>query len=61
MRQVHELTHVRRSPKNWIYFLRTFLEKVKPDFIKIKEGKLDDSVSNATKIVYCADTGDMKF
>ena len=33
----------------------------KPDFIKVKEGKLDDSVSNATKIVYCADTGDMKF
>ena len=41
--------------------IKQFLEKVKPDFIKVKEGKLDDSVSNATKIVYCADTGDMKF
>ena len=41
--------------------VKKFLEKVKPDFIKIKEGKLDENVSNGSKIVYCADTGDMKF
>lgn len=39
--------------------IKKFIEKIKPDFIKIKEGRLEDTKN--TKIVYCADTGDMKF
>ena len=41
--------------------IKKFLEKVKPDFIKIKEGKLDDNISNGTKIVYNVEREEIKF
>ena len=40
--------------------IKKFLEKVKPDFIKIKQGKLDDNISNGTKIVYNVEAGEIK-
>ena len=41
--------------------IKKFLEKVKPDFIKIKEGKLEDNIANGAKIVYNVETGEIKF
>ena len=41
--------------------IKKFLEKVKPDFIKIKEGKLDENISNGTKIVYSVENCEIKY
>ena len=40
--------------------IKKFLEKVKPDFIKLSQGKLDDNLTNATKIVYCVENNEIK-
>ena len=40
--------------------IKKFLEKVKPDFIKIKEGKLDENITNGTKIVYNMESEEIK-
>ena len=41
--------------------IKKFIEKVKPDFIKIKQGKLDDNISNGIKIVYNVENEEIKF
>ena len=40
--------------------IKKFLEKVKPDFIKLIQGKLDDNISKETKIVYCVENNEIK-
>ena len=40
--------------------IKKFLEKVKPDFIRIKEGKLDENNSYGAKIVYCMENNEIK-
>ena len=41
--------------------IKKFLEKLKPDFIKIKEGKLDENLSSGIKIVYNKESEEIKF
>ena len=38
-----------------------FVEKVKPTFIKIKEGKLDEGISNGIKIVYNVENEELTY
>jgi len=40
--------------------IKKFLEKVKPDFIMLIQGKLDDNIANGTKIVYCVENNEIK-
>ena len=40
--------------------IKKFVEKIKPDFIRIKEGKLDENISLGNKIVYCMDNNEIK-
>ena len=40
--------------------IKKFLEKVKPDFIRIKEGKLDENNSYGAKILYCMENNEIK-
>jgi hypothetical protein len=40
--------------------IKKFLEKVKPDFIMLLQGKLEDNIANATKIVYSIENKEIK-
>ena len=40
--------------------IKKFVEKIKPDFIRIKEGKLEENISLGSKIVYCMDNNEIK-
>ena len=41
--------------------IKKFVEKKKPDFIKIKEGKLEDNIANGIKIVYNVESAEIKY
>ena len=41
--------------------IKKFVEKVKPIFIKIKEGKLDENISNGIRIIYNVENEEITF